>query len=229
MRRRLFNDWRIFAMNRIIFVFLILPFVFLDVSKAYADDTQHWNAYVFKYKINDKVRLLFNPSFRLQDDVTKFFYWESRQGVEVNLHEHFDLGLHYLYGDTKGSNEKWTDEHRIEIQPTLKWQWRGFKFSDRTRAEYRHVSSKDKWRFRNRIKIDKPLKFGKFSFTPYIYNEFFYDAKKDQYNQNRGAAGFSKKLSANSSIDVYYMKRTDKKSGRWTGIDVIGTTISFAL
>ena len=194
------------------------------------DDLQYWSAYNFKFKVYDNISLFINPSVRINDDVSDLFYWESRQGVTLKATDYFDFGLHYVYAREKDFGDpEWIDEHRLEIQPNFKWTIFGLDMSDRNRFDYRSIEGEEKWRYRNRIKIGKDLSVSDFEFSPYIYQEFFYDFKKDEYNQNRAGIGVVKQLTDTVSLDVYYQLRNDKDSdGHWSNKHIIGTTLAFS-
>lgn len=213
----------------IIYLYTIGLFVILTSATVSArDDWQHWNAYSFNYKLSDRVKFVLNPSLRLRDDISQLFYWQSRQGFSFKLNDNIDLALHYLYADNKSTKGKWTEEHRVEVQPTLKWKSATFNFSDRNRLEYRSVGGKEKWRYRNRIKIARPTEIMRFSSTPFVSNEFFYDFKKEEYNQNRAAVGLYRKITDKVGIEIYYMVRSDKTGKDWSDVHILGTTLKYS-
>ena len=141
-----FNDRRrervvIVRLREITLIILLVGIgvLFFNTESYSEDDWQYWNAYSFKYKVNDDINLILSPSLRLDEDISQLFYWESRQGAEFKVNKHLDMNLHYLFARTKKQNNKWVDEHRIEFQPTFKWNVGDLKFSDRNRVEYRVV------------------------------------------------------------------------------------------
>jgi len=203
--------------------------LFLNTKVYSEDDWQHWNAYSFKYKVNDDINLILSPSLRLDEDISQLFYWESRQGFGYKVNKHLDMNLHYLFARTKKQNNKWVDEHRIEFQPTFKWNVGDLKFSDRNRVEYRVVGGTEKWRYRNSIKMKKTVTVKNKEYTPFIANEVFYDFSAQRYNQNRTTVGFSQKISDIASLDIFYVYRMDKKGSDWQGVNVVGTAVKFSL
>jgi len=216
--------------NAILIVLLAgISVLFLNTEARSEDDWQHWNAYSFKFKLNDDVSFIVAPSLRMDEDISQLYYWESRQGIGVKINKHLDVNLHYVYASTKNLSNKWVDENRIEFQPTVKWNIGDLKFSDRNRVEYRIVDGTEKWRYRNSVKLAKTITVKNQEITPFISNEVFYDFSVDRYNQNRAIAGFSKKISDTVGLDVYYMYKSDKKGSDWLGTNVIGTTVNFSL
>ncbi|VAW14042.1 hypothetical protein MNBD_BACTEROID05-1178, partial [hydrothermal vent metagenome] len=173
-------------------VFLMMFFV----SFAFAgEDWQNWDGFSIKKKINEEIDFIWLPAFRLRDNISELFYWESNQGLSFKMNNHLTVAAQYRFNNTQKSTGNWIKEHRAEIQPTVKWEMAGFKFSDRNRIAYRIVDGNEKWRYRNRIKFGKTFTIKNKEFAPFVSNEFFYDFDQNKYNQNRSAVGFSKKIS----------------------------------
>ena len=189
------------------------------------DDWQYWSAYNFRHKINDRWGLVLNPQVRIFDDATDFSYYESRFGIVYGFNKHFDLGVNYLFSNTKNTLGKWTDENNLELEATPKWSLAGFKFSDRNRFEYRIVNGKPKNRYRNNLKISRSVKMGKNEWIPFIGNELFYDFKASEYNQNRFSVGIGKNLSKNLALEIYLMSKMDKTGRDWKNSDIVGTNL----
>ena len=141
---------------------------------------------------------------------------------------HVQYAVGYKYERSKGDT-RWSQEHRLEQILTLKGSWRGFKGSVGTRFEYRSLDTDEKWRWREKVKISHPMVLGGVEVVPYLSEEIFYDFKTDEYNQNRGVVGVTKKLSSNVELELYYMYKTSLKSSGWSGVGVLGTgmTITF--
>lgn len=207
---------------------MFLIFLFNTFSFA-GDDLQNWNGFSLKKKINEKVDFIWIPAFRLRDNISELFYWESNQGLSFKINKHLDVATQYRFNNTQKINNSWIKEQRFELQPTVKWKLGGLKFSDRNRIAYRIIDGKEKWRYRNRIKFEKAIKIKNKEISPFISNEFFYDFNQNKYNQNRFSVGFSKKISNNTGFDIYYMYRSDKKGEDWPGANIIGTAFKISL
>lgn len=192
------------------------------------DDWNYWGSVQFEHKIDPRVRLIWNPVWRVRDDISETYYLATRQGIGYKASDSLDLAVHYFYAEEKSSRGEWIDENRLELQPTFRWELKGFNFSDRNRLEYRDVGDDEKWRYRNQLKISKAVEIHGFKFAPYISNEVFYDFKKDEFNQNRASIGFLRKLSSSVSLDVYYMVRSDYSSDHWNSVNIIGTSFNVA-
>lgn len=193
------------------------------------DDWQYWSEYNLNYKLSDQWSLIVNPSVRLYDDMSEDQYWETRVGVSYKLTDQWAFNAQVNHGETKNAADKWIDENTVELQPTYKWQWSGFDFSNRFRLEYRIVNGAEKWRYRDFIKVGKKTKIFGEEFTPFIAHEFFYDEAVDQLNQNRSRVGISKKLNKQLTMTVYYQYKSLLGVSTWAGDNIIGTGIDIAL
>jgi len=192
------------------------------------EDTAYWSEYNISCKINDRLSLILNPSFRLKDNISELQYWESRQGVSYQFNKALSLNFHYLHTETKNIQNKWVEENNLELQPTYKWTWVGFDWSDRFRLEYRVVNGIEKWRYRNLIKVSRQITVFKQELTPYISEELFYDEAVDQMNQDRLRVGVSKKLSKQVSVNVFYQYKATSVKQDWTGENIIGTGLDLS-
>ncbi len=196
-------------------------------STLYArDDVNYWASVTLEHPLNNKVRIIWNPLWRVRDDVSESFYLASRQGVGYKVSKSLDLAASYFYAEEKNIAGRWVPENRLELQTTCKWGLWDLKWSDRNRFEYRSVDDKEKWRYRNALKIAKPVKVWGSEFSPYVSDEIFYDFKKDELNQNRVSVGVTKKLIENVTLDVYYMVKSDKTGRDWNETQILGTSLT---
>lgn len=203
--------------------------IILNPPSAFAtDDWNYWSSVSFEHKLDPKTRVIWNPVWRVRDDISETYHLATRQGVGHKVSDSLDLAAHYFYIQEKNTKGQWVEEDRLELQPTLKWDYAGFNFSDRNRFEYRVVGDDEKWRYRNLLKIAKPVEINGFSFSPYISNEIFYDLKKEELNQDRASVGFIKKINPHVTLDVYYMVRSDYAGGHWNTTNIAGTSFSIS-
>jgi len=214
---------------RKLFLLLFLAVGFNVNSVMAEDDLEYWSAYTFNIKLSDKLYFKVNPQFRIKDDVSDFYYFETVQGFKHKTHKNLELGLYYLYSEEDKSDGSTDKENRLRVEATLKKPWGKFKFSDRNRYEYRDINGKPKSRYRNRIKIERDVVLWEHKITPYIANEFFIDFRDDEFNQNRGAIGFSKKIRENVKIDISYLLKSKRSGSDWNETHVIGTSLSIDL
>jgi len=200
------------------------------VTTAHAqDDWEYWGEYTISHKINNKLYFQLKPKIEARNDMSEFYYWEVVTGFKYKYHKNIDLGLFHLYAQEDKASGLLSKENRARVEATVKWKLGNFKWSDRSRYEFRYVDTASKSRYRNRIKIAKEVSMGDIKFTPYISNEFFVDFKADEFNQNRGTIGFEKKLTDNIKGGLYYTIRSDKKGSDWNERHILGTTFSISI
>ena len=189
------------------------------------DDLQYWNAIKLKHALHEKVDVHIKLEQRVTDDLGELGLHNYAPRLVVKPNTHLQYAIGYKYERSKGTS-RWSEEHRLEQILTLKGAWRGFSGSVGTRFEYRSLDGDEKWRWREKVKISRPIVLGDIEFSPYVSEEIFYDFKTDKYNQNRAVIGVAKKISSNAVLDLYYMYRADLKSSSWSGANVLGTGIT---
>ncbi len=145
-------------------------------------------------------------------------------GVVFRIKRYFDFELNYKY-KRKKTGKEWSEEHRVELIPTINWKLEEYKLNIKNRFEYRSVEGQNKWMWREKLKIKRPIKIGVFEFTTFVSEEIFYDFKVNEFNQNRVATGLSKMITKNSWIVLYYMRKNNKRDGAWPGVNILGTEL----
>jgi hypothetical protein len=66
--------------------------------------------------------------------------------------------------------------------------------------------------YRNRLRLDRDCRLGNFAFTPYVYDEIFYDSQYDAWNRNRYAIGVQVPSGAHVVIEPYFLRLNDSRS-----------------
>jgi len=117
---------------------------------------------------------------------------------------------------------------RCSINITLKNKLLGLDVSDRSRFEYRaRETSKDIWRYRNKLSIKLPFELAGLKLQPYLADEVFFDMNDKGYNKNRLYSGVSFKLCKNTTGDIYHVWQTKRSGGEWRDISALGTKLVF--
>lgn len=210
-------------------VILFLSCQYVSISYALAkDDWQYWNEFQFKRSIKDNLDLRLKTEQRLRDDFTDLFLINFEVGLIFKPSKHFEFGPLYKFEHEKSLSGQKTDENRVSLEGTVKWWFGDFKFSNRHRVNYRNISGKESWRYRIKLKIAHPIEFRNFSITPFISDEVFYDTVPDKLNQNRFSIGFSKQLTDNLGLEIYYLLKSKRTGGDWAEVDVLGATLSIS-
>ena len=98
----------------------------------------------------------------------------DRADVYRNRYLTFRAGYRYRTSLTPGAS---VSENRgiVEVTPRYLLPWQ-LVVSDRNRGEFRFVKGQTfSTRYRNRLQLERDIKYGTFVFTPYVYDEIFYD------------------------------------------------------
>ena len=199
-----------------------------------SDDVRYWSAYDLSTGLNQDVDIFYNPSFRIRDDISDFFYHEHRVGLRFKQFENLGMGLHYLVGRNEPTQGPWSTENRGEMALTPKWKWGDYHLSVRGRAELRHKegSSGDPLEWRSRLNPTLATMMELFGQTikPYLADDVFYDAETDAWNQNRLSVGTSIPMGewdgASVNITVYYMLQSKRDAeGDWSSNSILGTKL----
>jgi len=202
----------------------MIPYVF-SLNMHGSDDWQSWNDISIKYKISEKMGLLWSPEIKIRDDISDLFSWRLRQGVFFDSQKNIILGFNYLYKDKKNINGDWRDEHRLEAHAIIKWKFSDLNFSDTNKYEYRMRGNKQNSRYRNSLLISKPISLHGVDFTPFIKNEIFYDFDTSKLNQNRFSFGTSYKLGKRTRFVLYYTRKSNRIVHGWDTTNIIGSKV----
>jgi len=198
-------------------------FIFVCADRAFSgDDEQFWNQVVFKHKVNSHLETHLKLEQRWVNDFGDFGLYNYAPGFVYNLKDHLDFELNYKFEKERGQ-KKWTDEHRIEIIPILKWNWETLKFKVRNRLEYRNIEGEENWRLREKIALKRRVDFNGFNVDLSASEEIFYDFRIGDFNQNRIKFGLSKNLVPSFEVGLFYMYKSNKGKEDWFGAHILGT------
>jgi uncharacterized protein DUF2490 len=206
-------------------IFFLLNLLPLNYAEA-GDDWQYWNTVILQHAVDPRLDVHLSMHSRVLNDISVLGVYYASPGLSYQLTEHLVFGLNYKFQRLK-LKSVWTNEHRIEIQPIVKWAWDRIKFSLRNRLEYRIVEGKQKWRLRERFKLKRGMNWDGFKFTPFISEEVFYSFKSKELSQTRFIVGASKEITRKFGMDLYYMYRRNKQLGIWSSENTIGTDFFF--
>ena len=86
-----------------------------------------------------------------------------------------------------------------------------FVISDRNRGELRFTSGEPfSMRYRQRIWIERDLKLGPVVFTPFVFDEIYYDISKSAWVPNQYAAGLQIPLGMHLVLEPSCLSRSDR-------------------
>ncbi len=190
---------------------------------------QWWPAVGISHKINDNWRFDFEQEERLGDDGGNMYYEHSDFGfVYSGLAQWIDLGFNYRQIYQKDGADHYKYENRPHLNATFKGKLFGWDVSDRSRIEYRDMeTTKDSWRYRNKIAVKFPIELTDLKLQPYIANDAFINLDPEDFTKNRFYTGFTFKLTKNIRADIYHMWQATKTTSEWEDIYVLGTKLTF--
>jgi hypothetical protein len=83
--------------------------------------------------------------------------------------------------------------------------------SDRNRVDLRWVDGDFKWRYRNRLKLERTFAMGHFELTPYAHGEVFYSIDQGAWTRVRYAAGAEWSITRRIVLEGYFLRQNDWK------------------
>jgi len=208
---------------RFLKLYIVCAVVFCCTGLSWAgDDWEFWPGNTAKVKLDDRTSINFIEEFRIKDDMSSFYTYVLYAGAYVKINEYADTAVWYKFVESK-SDSDWHASHRYDVDGILKYNLEGFKLSNRSRFE--HNLTKSSWLYRDRVKAAREFEVFGWKFTPYIFNEFFFDLSDDEgYDENRASAGVSTDFILNTKLTAYYMSRAKKSGDKWKNANVIGVS-----
>lgn len=197
------------------------------VSLLALDEWQYWN----NLNLNNQKRLLtekpdtnfmLEESFMDVDDLNNQTPYNYDPATLFAINKNIDFDLNYLIG-SKENQKELSNEYGSEIISIAIWNGMNFKLNVKTRLGYKNINGNTKWTWREKLKIEKPIKVGPFEFIPFVSKELIYDFKDDEINQSRLTTGVTKKIIKNFQIDFFYMQKNDKRDSNFPEVSVLGT------
>lgn len=190
-----------------------------------SDDWQYWNQLVLTHRFTDRLSLALTSDQRFEDDFSHFYFYSGMIVPTLRLAEGVSVGAGYRR-EQKEMDEQWMAENRLLLPLTLEWVPRPWVLQWRNQLEYRDLETRDRWRIRERLQIERPVKVGTLVVTPYASEEVFYDFTVEQRNQNRLVVGLSLPLRERVNLSVFYLNKAEK-NGDWSTINALGTEVAF--
>lgn len=188
-------------------------------------DTQFWNETHLFAPINPKLDVLLSGFLRIGRNLHRPVDERIGGGIAYRPNRHVTLQPHYLYVAQQPFAGRKIIEHRLNAEATFRVFPGKFVIADRNRLERRvRSASRDFWVYRNRIQIDHPARIGRFTFRPFIADEFWYDTLQRAWTRNRISAGIIKDLGKHVQAEVFYLRQNDGRA-RPGDLHVIGALL----
>jgi hypothetical protein len=118
----------------------------------------------------------------------------------------FMVRFGYLLNRPKNNSGNAT-EHTATIEITSNANLPGgLLLSDRNRVDLGWVEGDPNHRYRNRLKLERALHFGRFQITPYSHAEVFYEWNAHKWTRFRYAAGAESYITKLIVLEGYYLR-----------------------
>lgn len=113
----------------------------------------------------------------------------------------------YLFSRPKNNSGSST-EHMAIVEATGRAHLpAGLLLSDRNRFDLRWVEGAPRHRYRNRLKLERTFKAGRFELTPYGHAEAFFDLRNFEWSRFRYAAGGEWAITKRIVFEAYYLRQ----------------------
>lgn len=78
-------------------------------------------------------------------------------------------------------------EYRAELEPTVRWRWRGVACNNRNILDFRSLTNGPRWRYRNRLWMGFQLEGVQWG--PYVSDEVYLDLSGSGFSENQAVFG----------------------------------------
>jgi len=176
-------------------------------------DTQQWNDIIFSLPISKQIDFNMLSTLRFGRDISRPVDERFGLGATWRVGQHLSLVPAYLHIETQPFAGRKGHEERLNIAAMLRFEAHRFRFSDRNLFERRFRSPGSvSTRYRNRLQVEHPVGPDKMKLSVFVSEEVFYDWSVDDWVRNRVAAGITKPLNKNITLDVYYLRQNDGRA-----------------
>jgi hypothetical protein len=208
------------ALSLLIMLFAVSP------ASAQETENQFWpeiNAFV---GLSGKTRLFFLYSATRQKDLAE--YSDGQVGAFVDFYtfgligrrvrQHADAARNksvmiragYMLDRTPPDSPETSITHMPSIEAHGRIELPGtILLSDRNRLDFRIVDGEYRPRYRNRLKVERNFKTGRFELNPYAHAEAFYDWHLNTFNRFRYTAGIEWTVTRHIILESYYTRQRD--------------------
>ena len=178
----------------------------------------------------DKLSLLVLGTLRLGQN--RLYPVDARVGAgfDLRLNKYLNFSPTYVFRRSEALRDRKEYEHRLRFDVTVGNRWKNFSIRDRSRLEYRVRNSRsDSVRYRNKFTFAVPVRYkDKEIFSPFVAEEWYYDLTAKEFTTNEFNVGITRKLTQNTSTDIYYVRR-DFKNGQPSYVNGIAVNLKIRI
>ena len=186
------------------------------------DDFQVWTDVEASHALGENLHLNLNGALRWSNDAGHLLYRRMGGGFAYTWHKYLTFSPYYNFYAADPTPVTTSHENRASFAVTVGIPLGRWRVSDRNTIERRFLATADTTRYRNRVQIERAVKFGGFPLHVFVWDEVFYDSGASAWTRNRAAVGAGKEISHYLSIDLYYLHQNDShtRPGDLNGVGV---------
>lgn len=148
-----------------------------------------------------------------------------RTGPIWNLHPNFQLATNLTNNLEQQSDKSYRHEVRVELEPTLSFEWAKLGITDRTRIEKSWFGDgTGRFRLRNQLRLT--YRPDGWTVRPWVSNEGFYIVGTG-FSENRLQLGLTFPTADTDRMDLGYMMRARDTSSGWDIGHILTLTLLF--
>lgn len=197
-------------------------------APALKEDTQQWNDLQVSVPLNKEIDFTMTSTVRFGRNVTHLVERRVGIGFGFRVGKYLTLAPSYANIVMRPAANRKIDENRLSFAATVRVPLGKFLLSDRNTFERRIRRPLNSTRYRNRLQLDHPVKFGNTLLQLFVSDEVFYDWSVDDWVRNRFTVGLTRRFNKYFTGDFYYMRQNDGRS-RPGDLNVIGVTYRIGL
>lgn len=213
-----------------IFFFVLLGCFSFPGTKAAAGqyDSQYWNNIQLNHALSERVEVKLGMTQKLIHTAHQFGLYNYSPGVTVSLNPAFEVSAHYKYQKSLNGTV-WQPEHRLDVVPTVRWNWGRSAGKLDNKVEYRHLESHPNWRFREQLRLERTVTVHRRELEPFAAAELYYEPGSGGLTQTRLQFGAATPLSGSLDLELYFLRKSARATPAWRQYNVIGTKLSLEL
>lgn len=205
--------------------FFVMP---ASYARASQYDSQYWNNIQLNHAFSERVEVKLSMTQKMIHTARQFGLHNYSPGVTVTISPAFEISAHYKY-QRSFSGAIWEREHRLDLAPTVRWDWGKSSGKLDSKVEYRHLEHNPFWRFREKVTVDRTVTIHGIELEPFACGELFYEPGIGALTQARLQVGAATPLTQTMDLEVYLLRKSSRATPVWLQYDVIGTKISLDL
>jgi len=147
-----------------------------------------------------------------------------RVGPVWEVNPALTVATHFTTNTERQWQKPFSQELRLELEPTVRWRWGDVRASDRLRLERRMFFTESRWRLRNRVQLN--YQPDSWSWAPFLWNEVFLE--DGVFNQNRASVGVSLPVGTQASFRVGYLLRSREGNTSWDHTHALSMGFTFS-